>query len=126
MAITHKQTLSILPSSGTNVTATFTETGSSEVLINDVIPLSSTNLLRTLTITAANIQSIFMLASTDLTIKTNSSGSPANTINLKAGIPLVWSISSAYFTCPITTNVTAFYQTNGAAVTSLTMRVLTT
>jgi hypothetical protein len=56
---------------------------------------------------AAALKSLFILSSADCTIKTNSSGSPGNTLTLTANLPLVW-----YFQCglvnPITVDVTRF------------------
>jgi hypothetical protein len=55
----------------------------------------------------AALKSLFILSSADCTVKTNSSGSPGNTLTLAANLPLVW-----YFQCglanPITVDVTKF------------------
>lgn len=55
----------------------------------------------------ASLRSLFILSDADCTIKTNSSGSPGNTLTLKAGLPLVW-----YYQCglvnPISVDVTKF------------------
>jgi hypothetical protein len=50
-----------------------------------------------------------------MTIKTNSPTSPGNTINLVAGVPLIWDASAGYYPNPFTTNVTGFYVTCTAA-----------
>ena len=126
MSITHKQTLTVNPTSSGSVTGTITEVGSNDIVIDDTVAASQTNLLRTVSFTKSLIQSVIMLASTDLVVKTNSSGSPTDTINLKAGIPLIWSTSSGYFACPFSANVTAFYLTNSTVPTTLKVRILTT
>lgn len=126
MSITHKQSLSVTPTSSGSVSGTITEVGANEVVIDDAVAASQTNLLRAVSFTQSLVQSIIMLASTDLTVKTNSSGSPTDTISLKAGIPLIWSKSSAYFTCPFSANVTAFYLTNSTVPTTFKVRILTT
>jgi hypothetical protein len=50
------------------------------------------------------------------TVKTNSSGSPDNTITLAAGVPVAWDTNSPYAN-PFTANVTKFYITNASAGT---------
>lgn len=77
----------------------------------------SANVLLSLSFTAASVQSIFLVSTSDLTVKTNSTTAPGNTINLKAGRPLRWSASDGYYANPFTADVTAFYITCTAAGT---------
>lgn len=108
----------------TSISGTQTEIGNNEIAINQQIPASSSGLAVTASFTAANVQSIFMVCSQNITIQTNSTTSPGNTINLKAGIPLLWSVSAGYFANPFTVNVTSFYVTNTAAC-RLQVKILT-
>jgi hypothetical protein len=57
----------------------------------------------------ANVKSFMLLATADMTIKTNSSSSPGNTINLKANLPLNWAASNGYFANPFTVDVTSLF-----------------
>ena len=100
---------------GTRVNGAFTETGTTSIDIANNFPAGATNVLQAAAWTVANTQAIFLLSSANMTIKTNSSGSPANTINLIAGVPLIWDASAGYYTNPFTTNVTAFYVTCSSA-----------
>lgn len=126
MSITHQQSLSISSSGGgPNVGGSVTEIGGTETVINTVFAGSLTNSLFAMAFVAANLQSIVLVASQPITIKTNSGSSPANTINLLAGIPLVWSKSSAYFANPFTSDVTAWYITTTGA-SGLKGKILTT
>ncbi len=72
-----------------------------------------TNQLQAFVMTIANMQSLYILSNTNVTIKTNSSGSPANTINLLANVPLVWQ-TGGYYTNLFTVDVTAIYLTNSS------------
>lgn len=100
---------------GSPLTGSRIEVGGSSSGINASFPGGSTNEPLAMTLTVANIQAIFLVSNVDLTLETNSGTSPANTINLKAGSPLVWSKSDAYFANPFTTNVTGFFITCAAA-----------
>src|ERR1044072_8886561 len=82
-------------------------------------PASSSNASLTLAFTKANLQSSFIVADQNCTIKTNSSGSPSETITLVAGIPhptYKWSKSSGV-TNPWTTDVTTAFVTCTPATT---------
>jgi hypothetical protein len=100
---------------GTRESGSFTETGTTSINIATNLPASSTNVLVAAAWTVANTQAIFLLSTQNLTIKTNSPSSPANTINLIANVPLIWDASAGYYSNPFTTNVTAFYCTCSAA-----------
>lgn len=57
----------------------------------------------------AGVQQIYILSDSNLTLNTNSYGTPAPQFNLKAGRPYVWCLSDGYFANPFTVNVTGFY-----------------
>jgi hypothetical protein len=102
-----------------------TETGTTRVAVDTNLPSSSTNVPVSAAFTVANMKSLILLATGgDLTLKTNSSSSPGNTISLKAGIPLTWGASSGYFPNPFTVDVTSFFVTCSAS-TRLQAIVLT-
>ena len=61
----------------------------------------------------ANLESIFILATVDMTIKTNSSSAPDETLNIKADQPYVWH-TDCYFANLLATNITALYVTNSS------------
>lgn len=110
MAITHTITAGLSSSAGGSVRSTWVESGATEINIDVQLPASSTNTLQAAAFTVANVQSYILKADQAMTIKTNSSGSPANTITLVANMPFVYSISRGD-TNQFTTNVTAFYLT---------------
>lgn len=108
----------------TSLSGTQTEIGNLEVNVNQQIPANSSGLQVSAAFTAANVQSIFMVCNQNITIQTNSTSAPGNTIALKAGIPLLWSVSAGYFSNPFTANVTSFYVTNTTAC-KLQIKILT-
>jgi hypothetical protein len=115
MSIVHKQTLSLAVDGGSSVSGTATEVGSTNVSIDQVFA-AGTNVLFTITFAHATLQSVILVSDQDMTVKTNSSGSPDDTISLKANNPLVWSASAAYYTNPFShADVTKFYLTNATA-----------
>lgn len=67
-----------------------------------------------LAIDVSAVKSFWIKASAALTLKTNSNGSPADTIVLKAGVPYVWN-SDSYDTFKLGTDVTAFFFNNASA-----------
>lgn len=92
-----------------------TEFGASHSVIDAFYPASTTDALLTIAITAANLQELVLTSDKDVTLEANSGSSPAFTISLKAGEPLIWKKSPGYFANPITANVTAFYVTCATA-----------
>jgi hypothetical protein len=92
--------------------------GDSQLLINDTIAIGATNLLILAAIDISQVQALAFYSSVDLTVKTNSSGSPTNTINLLAGKPYIWE-SGGYETCKITADVSSLYVTNASGVAAI-------
>jgi hypothetical protein len=90
-----------------------------------VVPPSGTNQLYTLAFVVANLQAIYLRCNVNLTIKTNSSSSPANTINLTAGIPYEWFVGKNE-ACLFTVDVTAFYLTNATTAQAILEGILAT
>jgi len=67
--------------------------------------------------TVASVKGLVISSDQNMTLETNSGTSPAQTFTLTAGQPLVWYTGCGY-TNPFTVDVTAFYFTNGTAVTA--------
>jgi hypothetical protein len=79
-----------------------------------VVPASTTNQLVAIAFAFAKLDMYVFLSNVDVTIKTNSTTSPGNTITLKAGQMKLWS-SSNYGANEFTADVTTFYLTNANA-----------
>lgn len=106
----------------TNVTQSFT--GDSELGVNDSVAGSTTNKHYAVAVTKAQIVSMALYSSQAVTIKTNSSTTPQETITLTAGQQIVW-FSTSTDTCPFSADVTGFYVTNaGSTASSIKFRFL--
>lgn len=78
------------------------------------------------TATRANIVMLGLISDVDATVKTNSSGSPAETLVLKAGVALTWSLTGqGLAACPFSANVTGLFVTNAAAANFKVRTLLT-
>lgn len=83
-----------------------------------------TNRLIACTLDVSEIKAIIIVCSEDATLKTNSSGSPDNTLTLKANEPYIWWVNAPW-TNVLTVDVTALYLTVAAtASTDFLMNVL--
>lgn len=125
MSLTHVIT-STWTESGVSLTGSTISTSDNETNESVAYAASVTNLLKTVGIPTqgGRLKSIYILASTPLTIKTNSSGSPADTLALAAGVPFLW-IAASGLTVPFTADITALYLTNATANTgNLDVRAL--
>lgn len=89
-------------------------TGTEAVAVETVITAGATNQLITLAFPVATIKSLIMSSDQNLTVKTNSSTTPIETLALKATAALVWTTDSAT-TCPFSADITRFYVSNAGA-----------
>lgn len=112
MSITHTITRSY--NDGTRVlSGTVTETAGQANNIDESIPIA-TNTQVAFAFTKTKLMSICILSDQDVTIKTNSTGSPAETLTILANKPWMWDEGDAYFANPFSTNVTTIYVTSAA------------
>jgi hypothetical protein len=92
--------------------------------MSEAIAISATDALVAFTCDFSQLKSLYIKCDQALTIKTNSSGAPAQTITLAANVPYVWTYGSG-ITCPITADITALYITNGSgSLANLEIRAL--
>ena len=92
--------------------------------IATVIPAGSVNFQVVLAFPVAGIQSMFIDASSNVTVKTNSTTAPGDTINLNANYGIFWGIGGLPAR-PLTVDVTSFYVSNpGALDCTFNVRVL--
>lgn len=59
------------------------------------------------------LKSLFVVSDQNVTMKSNSSGAPDDTLTLLANQPLVW-YSGSYYPCPLTVDVVKFYVANAS------------
>lgn len=111
---THQITIGAY-SNSLNVSSSETLEGDVEVAISQTITASAANVEVLVALDVSALQSIVIKSSTDCTVKTNSSGSPDDTLTIVAGVPYVWTINS-YEANQIGTDVSKIFITNGEAV----------
>lgn len=91
-------------------------TAGHKVSINETLAIG-TNVSMPIAIDISQVRSFLICSSTDMTVKTNSSGSPDNTLTLRAGEPYQWykpNSGTAYDSFKLTADVTVLYLTNAA------------
>jgi hypothetical protein len=90
---------------------TITAGGKTE--LSESIPESSTDLALTLALDVSALVGIYIKCSRDILLETNSGSAPGNTISLKAGKALIWSINCGLAN-PLTVDVTGLFCTLAA------------
>ncbi len=112
MAFTHRITRSIVTSGNSLTGATVVSTDGQQsvaVAVNDAV----SDLEIEFDVLIADLKSVFILATQDMTLKTNSTGAPDETLNLLAGKPYEWQEGS-YFANLLGTNIAKFYVSNAS------------
>lgn len=113
MAYTHNITLG-WSDAGLSQAKTKSYVGDNAPRLDVSIPDSSTDLLTPWSLERGNgIVMVFILSDQAMTLKTNSSGAPDDTIVLVANVPYIWTTDS-YDSVQITADVTALYMTNAS------------
>ncbi len=107
---------------GLQVGASYDGSGGLRPDLNEVVPPSSMNLAVGWTVDVSEIDVLVLYATAAMTLKTNNSGSPADTISLAANTPIFW-FTGCGLDCPLGTDVTVLYVTSSAGGT-LSIRAL--
>lgn len=118
MSVIHELKATSKLDDGTVLSGTESVPADGSVTLDVTVAGSTTNESHALAITTAKLRSFFLISSQNVTIKTNSTGSPNNTWNLIAGVPFVWSADAAYFTNPVSANITTIYITNSGTTSA--------
>jgi hypothetical protein len=125
MPVSHTILYSVVDDAGSQFAASQKKSAGQAIVIDESVPSPSTDLAFAISFAVGKVESIVLLSDQNLTLKTNSSGSPANTINLLANVPYVWQ-RSTYLVNLFTVDVTQFFLTNASGSTArLQGRVLT-
>lgn len=109
---THSITTGYKSDEGTITSVIKSFTGDAELGVEDNLAVGATNQHYTLAITISQIKAMVLYASGSVTIKTNSSSTPQETISLGAGAQLVWTNDASLGAIPFAGNITGFYVTN--------------
>jgi hypothetical protein len=116
MALTHTITRQYKDTSGIAIQLTETPTGNAENNFDDTLPVAA-NTAKVWNVVRANLKSLVLFSDLGVTVKTNSSGSPTDTIVLQPGQALCWTLATDLLAkCPFSADVTAgLFITNTAA-----------
>jgi hypothetical protein len=101
-----------------------TLTAGLRIAISESISIAN-DVLVALSVDVSQVKGVYILSDQALTLETNSSGSPTNTLTLVANIPYIW-YTGKYDTLKFTSDITALYVTNASAsAANLTIEILT-
>lgn len=114
---THKETAGYSNDAGTVSSVVNTFTGDHEEGFDEAIAQNTTNQLVAVSVDVSRIRACMIYSDKAITLKTNSSSSPADTITLTAGQLRQWNTAHSE-SCFFTTDITAFYLTTGAIGTT--------
>lgn len=124
---THKNTFNYA-ASGRTINNSADYTGEAEFSLEVTIAFGEIDLFVEASIDVSETKSMSMSCDFDLTVKTNSSSDPDDTIELVANVPYVFNTDLVnYYANALTTDVTAFYLTNiyGEPEATFKLEVLT-
>lgn len=123
---THTLGVTYTTDAGTTKSTTATYTADTQVANNTPIVANSTNYEIDLSWKYSTIKACVLYCDTALTVKTNSSGSPTDTITLAAGVQKIYTFDSKVGTGTnlFTADVTKIYVTNSTAASNLIVRIL--
>ncbi len=117
-AVTEKVTIG-----GVAINQVNTLTAGQKISIDETMPIANDTLVA-LSLDVSQVKSMFILSDQDVTLETNSSSAPAQSLALKANIPYIW-YTNKYHSLWCTTDITALYVTNASAsAASLQLEIL--
>jgi hypothetical protein len=118
MALTARTLVEKIVSTERELSALYSYTGDGANPRSIDVADSATNLEIAFVLDVSEIKAIYIVATQDLTLKTNSSSVPAETIELKAGKPYLWHEDS-YFVNLLETDITKLFVTNASGVAAV-------
>lgn len=126
MSFTHTISKTYKTDAGTTTSASYTKTGSTDLAWDGTIAVSTTNDEVDLVFTNASIVSLCIFSDAAVTIKTNSTGSPDNTITMTANKQIIWNANEAGTNPFVAADVTKLYFTNASSsvVANVKIRLL--
>jgi hypothetical protein len=95
--------------------SSFTYIADDENNTSMVVPAHTTNFLSSFNVTISNLRAMCLVCDQHVVIRTNSIGSPQETISLVAGKPLTWDTDESR-AVPFAGNITALYLTNATNI----------
>jgi hypothetical protein len=99
------------------ISASNSYSGTLSLSLDETITNGQTAYEIDIAIDVSKVAAISISSNKAITLKTNSSGSPDNTLTLRAGVPYQW-CSDSYDTFKLTTDVTKFYVANSSGASA--------
>lgn len=96
-----------------SVSKQVSKSADSEKNLDIAVPENSTNLAIAFTCDVSELQSLYLVSTVNMTLKTNSTSSPQETLTLVANEPVIWWDGNP-LTMPFAGDITALYATTGA------------
>ncbi len=114
MSFTHSVGVTYKTAAGSITNTTDSYTADGELNVSEVITAGASNVQFDITFDPDNVKSMVLYSDQAVTVKTNSSSSPQETISLVAKKQRVWNTDHTE-TIPFSGPVTAFYISNAGA-----------
>lgn len=108
---------------GETVSLSKTYTVEGEQNVDVAVPASTTNKEVNIDLDVSELKTLMITSDVAITIKTNSTGSPDDTLTVPADTPVMWGATTG-ITCPLTVDVTKIYITN-ATLGAATVKIRT-
>lgn len=103
---------------GVNETARIEKSSGSVIAIDESISANQTDLVYAIAFDKDRLKMVYLVASETMTIETNSSSAPSDTLTMTADEPLIWWEGATEYTNPFATaDVTGWFLTNTTACT---------
>ena len=109
MSFTDSVSMAVQIPGGTPYSGTLTLVGNTEENVD--APVNANSQVEVdIQLIKANLQFLFLFCDQTITLKTNSSGAPQDTLNITANVPYVWTVNLVpIFACPFSNNVTKIF-----------------
>lgn len=118
MAVQHT-TVVIHQMPGGEVKGSKSYEGGAVVKVPDqAVPADSSEMPLVVSFDVGQLVSLFIMNTKDMTLKTNSSGAPDDTLNLIANVPYIWNTDSLD-TCLLTVDVTGLFLTDESSADAI-------
>jgi hypothetical protein len=123
MSVSFGITEKIVVDGDTPITQATTLTADKRESYSLTVPIANDQLVA-LVLDVSQVKAIVILSDQDLTLETNNSGTPVDTLALKANVPYFWYTNKPQVLA-FGTDITALYVTNAsAAIASLKIEIL--
>lgn len=99
---------------GETVGGSVTYTVEGEQNVDVTVPAATTHKEVNIDLDVSELDTLVIYSDKTVTLKTNSSGSPDDTLTVTAATPIAWGSASGH-ACPLTVDVTKIYLTNAGA-----------